>query len=485
MGVVSVSLSVAVAGSLIRRHSHIFTRSQRLCVICWGGILMLLLAAQPATAQTLSDALVRAYRDNPQLNAERARQRATDENVPQALAGYRPQLNASLTSGLLAVRNLLPDNTVDSATLHAWSATAAINQTLFNGFKTANSVRQAESQVRSGREALRNVEQSVFLDVVTAYTNVYASQSLVEAQRANVTVLRETQASTLRRLAAGDVTDTDVAQADARLARGLSDLNAAEMALAVAQATYVQVIGVSPGRLAVAAPVDRLVPAARDQAVAAGRRENPALVGATFDVDTAQAAIRIAESALAPTVSLQGVVSHQVNTDTTLGTTRTDLATVTAQGNVPIYDGGLAASQVRQAKEQLTQVRIQLDRARAQIDLAIVAAWATNEGARVAVTASESEVKAADLALQGVRRETNAGQRTTIDVLNALQDVTAARSRLIQAQRDRVVASYTLLAAIGRLDHRQLALATPEYDPAVHYSQVRDAWHGLRTPSGQ
>src|SRR5439155_18015050 len=145
----------------------------------------------------------------------------------------------------------------------------------------------------------------------------------------------------------------------------------------------------------------------------------------------------------------------------------------------------LAASQIRQAKETMAQVRILLDRARSQIDLAVVASWVTNEGARVAVTASESEVRAATLALQGVQRETQAGQRTTLDVLNSLQDLTAARARLIQAQRDRVVASYTLLAAIGRLDHKRLALATADYEPQVHYHQVRDAWEGLRTPSGQ
>ena len=174
-----------------------------------------------------------------------------------------------------------------------------------------------------------------------------------------------------------------------------------------------------------------------------------------------------------------------MGTDTTFGTSRSDIASIVGQGNIPLYDGGLAASQIRQAKELLDQVRTQLDRARVQIDTAVTAAWTTNEGARVAVSASEAEVRAATLALEGVQREARGGQRTTLDVLNSLQDLSAARARLIQAQRDRVVASYTLLAAIGRLDHKQLALATVSYDPVVHYQQVRDAWHGLRTPSGQ
>src|SRR5450759_4975090 len=191
------------------------------------------LAASPARGEALPEALAKAYQTNPQLNAERARQRATDENVPQAMAGYRPQIVATLSGGLQAVRNLLPDNTVQSATLKPWTIGVTVTQTLFNGFKTANSVRVAELQVQSGREALRNVGQGVLLDAVTAYTNVLANQSLVEAQRSNVAFLRETLGVTQKRLNAGDVTPTDTSQAEARLNRGLSDLNAAEVNLSL------------------------------------------------------------------------------------------------------------------------------------------------------------------------------------------------------------------------------------------------------------
>ena len=439
----------------------------------------------PAFSESLPEALVRAYQGHAQLNAERARQRATDEGVPQALAAYRPQLNASLSAGLFGVRNLLPEGEVQSATLRAWSAGVTASQTLFNGFRTGNSVRQAESQVFSGRETLRNVEQSVFLDVVTAYANVFAGASLVEAQRVNVQFLRETLAATRKRHELGDVTPTDVAQAEARFSRGLADLNAAEVQFAVNQATYAQVVGSPPGRLVAAEPVDHLLPPVREQAVAIGRREHPAVVAASYDVDAAQYAIKIAEGSLYPTVTLQGQLSRNVNTDTSLTTARSDVASVTTNANVPIYDGGLAASQVRQGKDQLAQIRALLDRARTQIQTAVMAGWVTNEGAKVAINAAQSEVRAADIALAGVQRETRAGQRTTLDVLNAQQDLVAARARLIQAQRDRVIASYTLLAAIGRLDHARLSLNTPDYAPQTHYHQVRDAWRGLRTPAGQ
>jgi outer membrane protein len=444
------------------------------------------LAAGTASGQTLPDALVRAYQGNPQLNAERARLRATDENVPQALSGYRPQLSLGLSAGLQGVRNLLPGSSDSiSANLKPWSAGATISQTLYNGGKTGNQVRQAEAQVQGGREQLRAVEQSVLLDAVTAYMSVLANQSLIDAQRTNVQFLRETLQTTHKRYDAGDVTPTDVAQAEARLNRGIADQNAAEVNFAVSQATYREIIGIVPGRLAPAAPVDRLLPRVREQAIAAGRAENPAINAATFDVDAAQRAVNIAEAALYPTVGVQGSVSRSSQTDSTLGTSRTDQLSVIGNVNVPVYDGGLAASQIRQSKDTLGQTRIILDRVRAQTETAVTAAWATNEGSRIALNAATSEVKAAELALSGVQKEAAAGQRTTLDVLNTLQDLTAARSRLIVAQRDRVIASYALLSAMGRLDHVRLSLKTPDYNPQVHYSQVRDAWTGVRTPDGR
>ncbi|MGJ4929668.1 TolC family outer membrane protein [Bradyrhizobium sp. HKCCYLS2038] len=439
----------------------------------------------PARAEDLAAALAKAYQTNPALNAERARQRATDENVPQALAGYRPQLIASLGAGLQAVRNLLPGNTVQTATLKPWTIGVTVSQTLFNGFRTANSVRMAELQVQSGREALRNVGQGILLDAVTAYTNVLANQSLVEAQKSNVAFLRETLSVTQRRLNAGDVTPTDASQAEARLSRGLSDLNAAEVNFAISQATYAQVIGMAPGQLRAADPIDRLLPRSREDAIALASKENPAVAAASFDVDAASTSIHIAEGALLPSVTLQGNVSRSRDSDQTLGTFGTDQASIVGSVTAPIYDGGTAASQTRQSKELAAQSRLVLDQVRNQTRTAVVSAWVANEGAKVAVSASEAEVKAATVALQGVSREAQGGQRTTVDVLNSQADLIQAKARLIGAQRDRVIASYTLLSAVGRLDVKNLNLNTPDYLPEVHYHQVRDAWHGLRTPSGQ
>jgi outer membrane protein len=443
------------------------------------------LRAQRRIVETLPEALVQTYQGNPALNAERARLRGTDEGVAQAMAGYRPQVLASMSAGLQAVRVLMPDNTIQTATLRSWTIGLTVTQTLFNGFKTANTVRQSEAQVQSGREALRNTGQGVMLDAVTAYMNVLANQSLVDAQRINVSFLRETLTSTRKRLDAGDVTPTDVAQAEARQSRGLADLNAAEVALAVSRALYTQVIGSPPGRLIHPASIDRLLPRTRDDAIAVARKEHPAIRAAMYDTDVAVYGTKIAESSLWPELSVQANVARSRNDDLTLGSNGTDNASILAQANVPIYDGGLAASQIRQSKELVTMSRIVLQQVRDQTHTAVLAAWVTFEGAKIALAATESEVRAANIALSGVQKEAQGGQRTTLDVLNSQQDLMAARARLIGAQRDRVIAAYALLSAIGRLDVNTLGLPTPDYSAEVHYHQVRDAWGGLRTPSGQ
>jgi outer membrane protein len=193
----------------------------------------------------------------------------------------------------------------------------------------------------------------------------------------------------------------------------------------------------------------------------------------------------VAESALLPQVTVQGNVNRQSDSDPFLSVKRADQASVIGQLNVPIYDGGLAASQTRQSKELSAQSRQVLEQVRNQARTAALSAYVTNEGAKVTLAASESEVRAATVALDGVRREAAAGQRTTLDVLNSQQDLTAARSRQILSQRDRVIASYTLLSAVGKLDVRTLGLNTPDYLPETHYHQVRDAWTGVRTPSGR
>src|SRR5215475_8690368 len=283
------------------RRQHLILASFGVGMRVWGAILVIALVhGSVVRADTLNEALAGAYLRNPRLNAERARLRATDENVPQALSGYRPQLNAGLSTGLQGVRNLLPGGQALWDQLRPSTAGVTLNQTVFNGLKTASAVRQAEAKINSGQADLRLVEQEVLLDAATAYMAVLSDLALVEALRVNVTFLRELLATTTKRYDAGDVTPTDVAQAQARLNRGLADLNSAEVALAASRATYLQVIGAPPGSLATAAPIDQLLPATVEAALVVGLREHPMVAGAALDIDVAERAVQIAQSALYP-----------------------------------------------------------------------------------------------------------------------------------------------------------------------------------------
>ena len=359
-------------------------------------------------------------------------------------------------------------------------------QTLFNGFQTANRTRQAEGQVFSAREVLRTTEQSTLLNAATAYMNLLQTAAILELQRSNVNVLEVTLRQTRDRFTAGEVTRTDVAQAESRLAAGRSQLSLAESNYVTAQAQYQQVIGVpAPARLAPAAPVDRLSPRTLDGAIARGRTEHPLITTATYNVDIAVQQVKVAEGALYPTLSAVGSVQKTYGSASTLAVLETLSASLGAQLSVPIYQGGSEYSTIRQAKETLGQRRLDLDTARDQVQSTVTQAWGQLEAAKAQINATQAQVTAAEVALNGVREEARVGQRTTLDVLNAQQDLVNARVALVTAQRDRVVASYTVLAATGALSPQVLALKIEVYDPVVHYQQVRDVWGGVRTPDGR
>jgi outer membrane protein len=446
-----------------------------------------------ARADTLESALAQAYLNNPQLNAQRASVRATDENVSQALSGYRPRMSATANvaaqTNNVVTRNTpinplvsLPDTTQSGGTTPRGFG-ATLTQNLFNGFQTPNRTRQAESQVRAARETLRTTEQSVLLNGVVAYMNLLRDTAVFELQRSNVAVLEEQLRQTKQRLESGNVTATDVYQSEARLSVGRTQLFVAEAAYRISRATYRQVIGVEPSKLQPAAAVDRHFPNSLSTVTAVAVVEHPAVATAQYNVDVALFQVKVAEGALYPTLSLVGSV--QKNYDLALTTPESFTASVGTQLAVPIYQGGVEFSQIRQAKETVGQRRQELDVARDQVRLTIHQAWAQLDASKSSIISTQSQVKAAESALNGVREEARLGQRTTLDVLNAQQELVNARVALVGAQRDRVVNSYTVLSSIGRLSPSVLRLPVPTYDSQIHYHQVRDAWFGWRTPSGR
>ena len=451
-----------------------------------------------APAETIESAMVKAYQNNPQLNAQRASVRAIDEGVPQALSGYRPRVAVTSTVGeqyidatakVVGANPLAPGTQVGtytgaSGTTTPWSYGITAQQTLFNGFQTANRTRAAESQVSSAREGLRVLEQTVLLTAATTYMDVLRDTANLEVQRNNVKVLQETLKQTNDRFQVGEVTRTDVAQAEAQLAAGQSSMLAAESTLVTSKANYRQVIGVEPTNLAPGSPVDRFSPRTLLGAVDQGLIENPNVTAAMYGIDVAYLQVKINEGALYPTLAVQGAASQ--NSYVQNGSTP-QFVSVSAIGTltVPIFQGGQEYSLIRQSKETLAQQRLNLELVRTQARQSVVQAWGQNEAAKAQVQAANSQVYSSEVALNGVREEARVGQRTTLDVLNAQQELVNARVALVTAQHDRVVASYTLLAAVGALSMQRLGLNVLVYDPMVHYQQVRDAWMGVRNPDGR
>lgn len=445
-----------------------------------------------AVADTLYGALAQAYRTNPQITAERALVRATDETVPAALSGYRPRISAtgsvgvqtlSTTSSLLEPLGFPAQYSTQSGhnTPHSVGITAI--QNLFDGFQTANRTREAESQVSQARQALRDTVQKVLLAAATAYMDLLRNSALLELQKRNVEVLQEQLRNTRERFRVGEVTETDVDQAKARLSGAQAQLYAALSNYRGAVATYKRIIGSKPRKPAPGSPVDRFLPKTLTDAIAVGLRNEPSVLAAEFNVDVAEAQVKVAQGALSPQVQLQ--LNAQKAWEPSLSLFHSFTGSALIQMSVPIYQGGSKFAAIRQAKETLGQRRDELELAQTQIRGAIVQAWEKLKATQVEIPATEAEVKAAESALNGVREEARVGQRTTLDVLNAQQELVNARAALVTAQRDRVLASYTLLSAVGRLSPQVLGLPTSIYRPAVHYRQVRDAWAGTRTPSGR
>lgn len=451
-------------------------------------------APRQAAAESIEGALARAYQNNPQLNAQRAIVRQSDEGVPQALSGYRPTIaaNASVERQYSNTKETIPPTPPLLPTGAAFEAKglttprsvgATISQNLFNGEQTANKVRAAESRVSQARETLRMMEQSVLLEAATVYMDMSRDSANLGVQQNNVRVLQRTLTDTRNRFTAGQVTATDVAQSEAQLAAGEASLHAAESTLMTTRANYRRIIGVEPADLAPASAVDRLAPATLGAAIAAGIEQNPSVTAALYGVDVAQLQVKIAEGALWP--SLTGQYNVQYNLFPQITTPRAYTNTVGLNLSVPIYQGGAEYSAIRLDKETLDQNRLNVDQVRDQTRANVVQAWGQLQAAKAQIEAAERQNGAAERALTGVRNEALAGQRTTQDVLNAEQALVNARQNLIVAQHDRVVASYALLSAVGQLSPRALSLPVSIYDPMVHYQQVRDSWIGLRTPSGR
>jgi outer membrane protein len=459
-------------------------------------VLALLCAvASPLRAETLNGALLRAYNSSPVINSGRAGVRALDEKVPQAKAGMRPRASAGAFLGAQQNRNVQLQDEVDlvdpsiplarvrstqSGSSAPRSANFFIEQPVFDGLKTMNATQRAESGVYAGRERLRLTEQRVLFAAAAAYMNVLRDTAALRLQENNVSVLTEQLRQTRERYLAGQITLTDIAQAEARLAAGKSLVSQARATLETSIGAYRQTIGDEPTKLSPGAAVDSLIPRTREDVERIAQAEHPVILAALHDADAADLDIKVIESDFMPKLSIVGSAFTQ--TDVSGIYNRNIGAYVGGRLNVPLYEGGVTSSQVREAKEVAGQRRMDVDVARADVIALVRANWGALQAAKTQIAAAQSQIAAAERALYGVREEAKAGQRTTLDILNAQQELLNARIGLIYAQRERVVASYAVLGAMGRLSLDLLRPGDSPYDPSSHFEQVRDLWGGTTTP---
>lgn len=432
----------------------------------------------PVHAESLPSALVAAYQTNPTLNAERAKLRAIDEEISQARSNLRPSVSADLESGIRKV-NPNPKNKLirpGGGTHHPEGYAFSINQSLFRGLRTINAIREANATILAGRADLRTVEQTTLLDAVSAYMDVLRDQAIVRLREGNVRVLTEQLKATKDRFEVGEVTKTDVAQAEARRSGSISELNLAQSNLKTSRASYERLIGRPPSNLIEPAPIDGLLPMSLPGALEVAKIENPTIISAEYTEEASRYAIKQIRGEMLPEVSVEATYEKGLEPSVTLDDQ--SVTTVTGRVTVPLYSGGEPSSRLRQAIETNRQRLQEIDEARAQAQADVVAAWGRVMAARAQIESDQSQVRANKIALNGVREEEKVGQRTVLDVLDAEQELLDSQVDLVTTQRERVVASFTLLAAVGRLSVQNLRLPVQPYDPMEHYHRIKHKWFG-------
>ena len=433
--------------------------------------------ASSVKAETLHDALISAYRTNPALNAARAGQRATDENVPQALSGWRPTVSASGTVGQNLNYSAFAGGATNYITPGQENLAIKLDQPLFRGFGTTEKTAVAEAQVSAGQQQLLATEEQILLNVVSAYVNLQRDRKIVELRERDLAVLQGQNKATNERFKAGVLTRTDVAQSQAGVASQRAALSAAVATMQTSEASYVQFVGHAPDGLS-AAPAAQ-PPASLDQALSIASQTNPNILAAAQAAVAAEHNIGVAGSVLLPQADLQGLYSLSGTQNGSIASP-TSVSSGTIQGvvTVPIYEAGLNYSQVRQAKQRSSQARINVIDATRQVRQAVVAAWQGYSAAQQSVLANSTGVGSSRLAYQGLVQEYQVGSRSTVDVLNAELTLLTNEIALVSAQHDQILSSYQLQSAMGHLTAKHLHLGQV-YDVKSNYNTVRNKWGGL------
>ena len=452
----------------------------RFMVTCVAALPLMhagLAAAQPRTIQ---DALAQAYSTNPTLQTARAQLRATDEGVPQALSGWRPTVIIASTAGgvvgdITGLAGVPPVSVTTRNNRPVDTNQLTVTQPLYSGGATRANTNRADNQVFGQRGRLLASEQTVFTNVVNAYVNVIQSQQTLQLNINNEQVLTRQLQATNDRFRVGEITRTDVAQAEAALAGARATRQTSEGNLQIARSQYRQFVGELPDQLVEPQPL-KLPVKNQAEAVQLAAQNNPNVVAALFDDAAARDNIDVQFSALMPQLSLQGQAA-QLDGTTVVGENSRS-AQLIVSASIPLYQGGAEYSRVRQARQQQQQTRKTLDDVRRQAVQQAAQAWETLVSSRATIDSDRSAIRANQIALEGVQREAIVGSRTTLDVLNAEQALLNSRVTLVQNLASYLNASYAVAAAIGRLTARDLALKVPLYDETAYYNAVRQKLFG-------
>lgn len=440
------------------------------------GFLLCLLLTQTGHAETMNDALARAYLSHPQLNAQRANTRAVDEYLPIARGTFLPTVTAQGNYGILQ-QDILNSTSKTRTLTHPGGGLLVANLNIFNGFRGINGIDQAQAQIYQSRQLLRNVELGILGSAATAYMNLLRDIAIFKLRNDYVSILLNQVEVTKERLQGGEVTLTDVYQAEAALAQAKQDHSTSYVNLQASISVYRQQIGLPPNKLAPAFSLDKLLPRDLTNALQIADTDHPLAVAARYNVDVSELSVKMVEGQLLPTVGLNGQIGEQYNY---FGTPhqRFFQGSATVQVNVPIYEGGITYAQVRQAKEKLSEAKLLYDQQIAQLHQTIEAVWAAWKESGKFLAAAKEQVNKAEFALSGIREEAKFGQRTTWDILNAQLTLVNARIALVIGQRDRIMTTYNTLAAIGQLSAKTLGLDVPLYDATDHYDRVKHQWIG-------
>ena len=422
-----------------------------------------------ASAESLFEAMVSAYTGNPTLKGERARQRGTDELVPQALSGWRPTV---VSDGSIA-HVWSDDSATPSSENTSKSVAIGLSQPIFRGFKTINGTKSAEANVEAGKQSLLAIEQDILFQAIQAYMNVIRDRQVVGLRQKNVDVLKKQLGAADERFKVGEITRTDVAQSRAGVSEAQSNLAFAKSNLAASVANYINVVGHKPGNLKY--PKLARLPKTLEEAQAIAEEVNPNILAAAYVEEAANFDIEVEKGDLLPSASLDASASFNHNTT---GVSSSERAIIEGVLTIPLYEAGRVYSSVRQAKQVASQRRLEVIQAGRSVRESVSISWNDLTAAREIIRSAKAQVSAADLALDGVRQEYLVGSRTTLDVLDAETEVVTARIVLVSAERDQIVKAYQILASIGRLTARDLRLPVEYYDADENYLNVRGKWFG-------